>query len=89
MQGQVFLLWMVLFSWVPIFVDQRKVMHSGGSKFVAIIISYITHTENTYLLLLEFVDWTLHEKHENWYPTKIKPFTVSKSEIPCNNLILV
>ena len=28
------------------------------------------------LLVLEFVDRTLHDNHENWYFTKIKPFTV-------------
>ena len=27
-------------------------------------------------LALEFVGGTLHENHENWYPTKIKPSTV-------------
>ena len=26
--------------------------------------------------VLEFVDWTLHENHGNWYPMKIKPSTV-------------
>ena len=26
--------------------------------------------------VLEFVDRTLHENHEYWYPTKFKPFTV-------------
>ena len=26
--------------------------------------------------VLKFVDWTLHEDHENWYPTKFKPSTV-------------
>ena len=31
-------------------------------------------------LVLEFVDRTLPENHENWYPTKIKPFTVSDKE---------
>ena len=25
---------------------------------------------------MEFVDWTLHENNENWYPTKFKPSTV-------------
>ena len=27
-------------------------------------------------LVIEFVDWTLHEYIENWYLKKIKPFTV-------------
>ena len=30
--------------------------------------------------VLEFVDWTLHENHENWYPTKFKPSTVFEEE---------
>ena len=32
----------------------------------------------TYSWILEFVDWALHENHKNWYPTKIKPSTVSQ-----------
>ena len=31
---------------------------------------------NLFRLALKFVDGTLHENHENWYPTKMKPSTV-------------
>ena len=31
------ILWMALFSWVPIFVDLTKITHSWGSKSVAIV----------------------------------------------------
>ena len=50
---------------------EHKSHHSWGSKFVVIVFSFIMHTENHY-----FVDRTLHENHESWYPTKIKPSTV-------------
>ena len=59
-----------------IFVDGMKMTHSWGSKFVAIEFFFIIHTENNLFVVLEFVDRTLHENHENWYPTKIKPFWV-------------
>ena len=36
---------MALFSWVPIFVDLRKIKYSWGSKFVVIVFSFIIHTE--------------------------------------------
>ena len=74
---------MALFSWVPIFVDWIKITHSWGSnswpkyfltKFIQkIAISWV----------LEFVDWTLHENHENWYPTKFKPSTAIEQNL-CN-----
>ena len=35
------ILWMALFSWVPISVDWTKMAHSWGSKFVAIEFSFI------------------------------------------------
>ena len=50
--------------------------YSLGSKFVAIIFSFI----NALSLVLEFVDRTLYENHENWYPMK-KPFTVGKRRL--------
>ena len=59
------------FSWI-----KQKVTHSWGSKLVALVFSFIIHTENTISWVLEFVDQTLHENQENWYPTKCKPFTV-------------
>ena len=65
--------WMALFSWVPIFVDLTKMTHSWGSKFVAIVFSFIIHTESNPSWVLEFVDPTLCENHENWYPMKFKP----------------
>ena len=40
------ILWMALFSWVPIFVDLTKMTHSWGSKFVASCFSFIIHTGN-------------------------------------------
>ena len=36
-------LWMPLFSWVPIFVDLTKITHSWSSKFVAIVFTFILH----------------------------------------------
>ena len=57
-------------------------IHSWGSKFVGMIFSFIILTKNYYFVgtcilhVLEFVDWTLIENHENWYPTKIEPLTV-------------
>ena len=41
---------MPLFSWVPIFVDLTKITHSSGSEFVAIVFSFIIHTENRYFV---------------------------------------
>ena len=65
-----------IFSWVPIFVDWTKITQSFGSKFMAIIFTFIFHTENCYFVgTLEFMDWALRENHENWYPRKIKSFT--------------
>ena len=61
------LLWITLFLWVPTFVYWIKMTHLWGSKSVAIVFSFIIHTENHH-----FVDRMLHE---NWYPTKIKPST--------------
>ena len=46
--------------------------HSWVSKFVAII--FFFRIDNS--LVLEFVDWTVYENHENWHPAKIMPFTV-------------
>ena len=40
------------------------------------IFLHIVHTENCYSWALKFVGRTIHENHENWYPTKIKPSTV-------------
>ena len=39
-------MWMALFLWVPIFVDWTKMTQILGSKFVAIVFSFIIHTEN-------------------------------------------
>ena len=41
------ILWMPLFSWVPIFVDWTKITHSWGSNFVAILFSFIIDTEKS------------------------------------------
>ena len=67
------ILWMALFSWVPVFCRLKKKTHSWVSKFVVIIFPFTTNTKNAISLVLEFVDWALHENHENWYryPTKI------------------
>ena len=74
------ILWMALFSWVPIFVDLTKftnshirgVQNSWPLYFPSKCIQKIAN-----LWVLEFVVWTLHENHENWYPTKIKSSTVA------------
>ena len=63
------ILWLALFSWVPIFVDWTKMTHPWGSKFLAIVFSFIIHTKNITSWVLEFVDRTFHK---NWYPTKFK-----------------
>ena len=44
--NRIVILWMALFSWVPIFVGRTKMTHSWGLKFVAIVFSFIIHTEN-------------------------------------------
>ena len=41
-----YILWMALYSWVPIFVDRMKMTHLWGSKFVAIVFPFIIHTDN-------------------------------------------
>ena len=48
------ILWMAIFSWIPIFVDWRKMMHSWGI-FLAMIFSFIIKPENTISLVLKFV----------------------------------
>ena len=68
------ILWMALFSWVPIFVDLTKIKHSWGSQFVAIVFSFIQKIAIS--LVLEFVDTSLNENHEIWNPMKIKSSTV-------------
>ena len=44
------ILWMALFSWVSIVMDRTEITHSWGSKFVAIIFSFIPHTKNSYFM---------------------------------------
>ena len=44
----------------------------GHSFFFSLFIQKIAFS-----WVLDFVDRTLHKNHENWYPTKIKPSTVS------------
>ena len=44
--------------------------------------SFIHHTKIALAWVLEFVDQTLRENHENWYPTKIKSFTVCTIDNP-------
>ena len=46
----------------------------GHSIFPSYVIQKITNS-----CVLEFMDRTLHENHENWYPTKINPSTVPLS----------
>ena len=41
------ILWTAVFSWVPIFVDWTKLTHLWGSKFVAIVFSFIVYTEKS------------------------------------------
>ena len=43
-------LWLALFSWVPIFVDWTNLTHSWGLKFVSIVFSFIIHKENRYFV---------------------------------------
>ena len=45
---------------------------SLGAKFVAIVFSFII----TISFILELVDQTLHENHENWYSRQFKQFKV-------------
>ena len=47
-----------------------------GSKFVAIIFSFIIHTEHSYFIGTRIHGLDLHENHKNWYHMKIKLFTV-------------
>ena len=76
-------LWMALFSWVPIFVDWKK----NRNTFVEFKIRGHSNLFNNYSYrnlnlrgYWNFVDRILNENHENWYPTKLKPSTVT--EIP-------
>ena len=79
------ILWMPLFSWVPIFVEWTKITHSWGSKSVAIVFSLIIHTKKIAVSrVLEFVDQTLHENHENWYPMKIILSTILDKRLTLN-----
>ena len=50
-QKKVYILWMALCSSVPMFVDQTKMTHSWGSKFVVLKFSFMTHTERLLFLL--------------------------------------
>ena len=62
------LLWMALFSWVPIFVDLTKMTHSWGSKFVAFVFSFIIHTES-----LHFVGTGIRGSDPPRKPRKLVP----------------
>ena len=57
------ILWVALFSWVPIFVHVTKMAHSWGSEFVVIVFSFIIHKENHH-----FVGTGIRgsDSHENW-----------------------
>ena len=59
------------FSWIERKWHISGVQNSGPYYFPSLFIQKITNS-----WVLEFVDWTVHENHENWYPTKIKPYTV-------------
>ena len=60
---------------------------------MAKIFSFVIHTENCYLSWYWFMDLTLHEHIENWYPTKLDVFskrvsmTVTWSNFVNNTLI--
>ena len=64
-------LWMALFSWVPIFVDWTKITYSWGSKFVAIVFSFIIHTEDCY-----FVGTEIRGSHSPRKPRKLVPHAI-------------
>ena len=40
-------LWMALFSWIPIFVNETKITHLRDSKFVALVFSFKIHTKKS------------------------------------------
>ena len=64
------ILWMALFSLVPIFGDWTKITQSLGSKFVVIVFS-LKIQKITISLVLEFMDLTLQENHEKLVPHEI------------------
>ena len=69
-------LWMVLFSLVPFFVDWTQMTLSWGSKFVSIVFSFIIHTGNH-----KFVDTGIRgsdppRKTRKLVPHEIEPSTV-------------
>ena len=51
--------------WLSIFMDWAKRTHLWPWYFISHLIQKITIS-----LVLEYVDRTLHENHQNWYPTK-------------------
>ena len=60
------------FSWIEL-----KITRSWGSKFVAIIFPLFLTQKIAISRVWKIVDKTLYKNHENWYPMKIKPPTVS------------
>ena len=64
------------FSWIKLKLHVRGVQNSWLEYFPSFLIIKIAIS-----WVLEFVDRTLHENSENWYPTKIKPFTVYKNMV--------
>ena len=61
-------LWMPLFSWVPNFVDWTKMTNLWGSQIMAIVFSFIIHTENRY-----FMGTRIHGSDPPWKPRKMVP----------------
>ena len=65
----------------------KKMTHSCGSKFVVILFLFSLFIQKiTISWVLEFVDRTLHEHHENWYPTKFKLSTVYDTTPPLTDI---
>ena len=59
---------MALFSWVPIFIDLTKMKRSWGSKFVAIVFTFIIHAKNYH-----FVGTGIHGADPPRKPRKLVP----------------
>ena len=69
------ILWMALFSWIPIFVDWTKLRNPRDSKFVATVFSFIIHTD-IYYFVDNWIQWSDRPQNQ-WklVPRKLKPNT--------------
>ena len=67
----VIILWMALFSWVSIFVDLTNMTHSWDSIFVAIVFSFIIHTESYHFVGIRIRGLDTPRKPRKLVPHKI------------------